>query len=463
MSKSTSEKIIFLASNVSVQNGDMSLIEGSLTITKVHRPNHLRFDFHTDTKHTKIVFAFCFSSDDLTTIHFTYPIQKYTTITFTTKDETKKLPSLFIPRGSDIPSAILNTIIEHSECTVVPKDDTPDVYLVHKRLGSTDDFIVPHAVDLNEIKPVGLKTVMSYSAPDGSFSKESEEDIRKTLYISGVEADARPFVWKLVLEYYPFSSTSLQRAEIDQKKKEQYYKIKSQWQLFEPEQLHNWDTLMKTLNQIEKDVTRTDNNKPIFMNHPENVEKLRSVLKTYAIYNFKVLYGQGMSDLCSLVMNIATEEHEIFWLFKLVMDVISPYYLHDENLRKKSFDEVGQIIKFVNPGLYDYFERTKVEYSFCYKWIVLLFKRDFEPAECLRVWDFFFAYPKRKLYLFFTSAIILEHAKSIVQEQKTFSGMIELLQNLHKKIPAELIFSTDIIFQQFSQLANKEVYADLLK
>lgn len=301
--------------------------------------------------------------------------------------------------------------------------------------------------------PLDMNTIQLLANPDGSFTKEAEEDIRKSMYVSGVTQEARGFVWKLALGYYDFSMTRKERDEYDAMRREQYYKIRTQWESFVDDQLDNWLEMRQTLEQIDKDVQRTDKNHEKFSSE-ENVQMLTRVLRTYALYNHNVGYGQGMNDICSQVMDVTLDEPEVFWLFVYVMNVVEDFYTASKQ-PEMSFNEVGEIIRFVNPSLYDYFARNGINCMFCYKWIVLLFKREFSTKNCLRIWDTIFSYPQRKMYFFICSAIIISHADEIVSSQMGFDGMVAFLQGLHKKIPAEIVFYSDMIYQQFTQLADK--------
>ncbi|ELP89747.1 hypothetical protein EIN_424290 [Entamoeba invadens IP1] len=450
----TTKKEILEIGSVCVQNEEKAFINGTFFVCL--EKDVLSFCFQSKSsldgksKH-KQIFKISFDINEVNTISIYTPVKNYETLLFQT--ETHRLPSFFFPIHADLgASNLLNTIIENG-FTVVPKDNNPNVYLVHKRFGRMDQSLARSDMDISEITSLDTETVKSYANKDGSYSKESEEDIRKSVYVSGIKDESRVFIWKLVLNYYTFSMTERERDEVDQKRNLMYYRIRSQWQNFTEEQLKNWDEMKRTLDQIDKDVARTDNTHPKFLK-AENVEKLRNVLRTYALYNNRVLYGQGLNDLCSLIMEVTLEESEIFWLLKLVMDIMEKFYVH-QSPKKSNFDEVGKIIGFINPALFDYFKRCGVDYSFCFRWIVLLFKRDFETKLCLQVWDRIFAYPERNLYYFVASSIILEHADQIVSQQRAFDGMVDFLQKLHKKIPAEVVFHSDIIYQQFNKLAVK--------
>ena len=44
-----------------------------------------------------------------------------------------------------------------------------------------------------------------------------------------------------------------------------------------------------------------------------------------------------------------------------------------------------------------------------------------------------------------------------------FDGMVAFLQKLHNKIPADIIFSTDIIYQQFNHITGQAGHGGVCK
>ena len=87
------------------------------------------------------------------------------------------------------------------------------------------------------METVTTETVLGMAQGDGSFSTAAEQDLRKMVYVSGVQPCARAFVWKLVLGYYKFSMTKTERDELDARRRQEYFVYKQQWQLISNEQL----------------------------------------------------------------------------------------------------------------------------------------------------------------------------------------------------------------------------------
>ncbi|KAL7718927.1 Rab-GAP TBC domain-containing protein [Entamoeba marina] len=447
-----SERIITIYPNICVQSEEGILIDGKLGI--IEKDSNLFFHYRSNnkpkSKNDYIIVTFLIS--DIHSFSVTSSNEKYDIVNFLIHSQ--YVPTFFIERECEMNVyCVMNSLIENGY-SVLPKENTVNEFVINKRHANHVTTTLPSTIDMTKIKSIDIETILSYANEDGSFSITAEQDIRKSVYVSGVEPKSRLMIWKLVLGYYEFNMTEKERNEFDKKKEKEYYQIKIQWENILPEQFDNWKELKQHFDQIDKDVSRTDKHHDKFSDI-KNVQTLTNVLRTYCMFNYNVGYGQGMNDLCSLLIEITQEESSVFWLFKYVMDIVKQFYTNLNQIPKR-FDTVGYIIRFVNPHLYQHFIKNDVDFLFCYKWIVLLFKREFNVENCLRIWDSIFAYPERRAYFFISSAIILEHADEIMNNQMNFDGMVAFLQTLHKKIPAEIVFHSDVLYQQFQQLADKE-------
>ncbi len=52
----------------------------------------------------------------------------------------------------------------------------------------------------------------------------------------GIDPSIRSEVWKFLLGYYPWSSSLVERKELRDAKKEEYYRMKLQWKTFSVDQ-----------------------------------------------------------------------------------------------------------------------------------------------------------------------------------------------------------------------------------
>ena len=117
-------------------------------------------------------------------------------------------------------------------------------------------------------------------------------------------------------------------------------------------------------------------------------------------------YVQGMSDLCApLYVVCGTDEALTFWCFVSVMDrMVSPAaftqrglltylgqkinFLRDQSGMKMQLSTLQQLLATMDPVLYRHFEKTDaLNLFFCFRWVLIAFKREFPFDEVLRLWE----------------------------------------------------------------------------
>ncbi|KAI8332151.1 hypothetical protein BC941DRAFT_517225 [Chlamydoabsidia padenii] len=222
---------------------------------------------------------------------------------------------------------------------------------------------------------------------------------------------------------------------------------------------------------IRQDVDRTFPDVDFFRSEAVQ-EKMTDILFIYCKIHHEVSYRQGMHELLApFYWNIATEsldgvpmeeidsyltdptnrlmvqvldpafiEHDAFLLFDRLMSYAKPWYEFNNTIPAKSLDRrsrsnmdlttsdnskiqqtnlnpvVGvcqrihhQYLRLVDPPLYKHLEKFGIEPQlFGIRWLRLLFGREFEFFELLRLWDAIFAQdPTLKIVEFVCLAILL--------------------------------------------------------
>ncbi|BFU21442.1 TBC/Rab GTPase activating domain containing protein [Entamoeba histolytica HM-3:IMSS] len=370
-------------------------------------------------------------------------------------EELKKIDSLKIVQDNknDINFIIFHINLERVRTcllgTISPWERMSRPDLIRQR---SSLVLTKHIEGMNALSKKTLKTFMD---SDGRISEENMDSLRRTVYYRGCEPDIREFAWLLCIGYYNYRSTTKERNEFNEKKKADYEKIKKIWQEALPEQIENWKFYTSTNSQIDKDVRRTDRNDSKFVDlEGKNCKILKNVLMTYSFFNMRVGYGQGMNDICALLMDICHEESTLFWMFKYVMDFLQPFYFCKGDIIMKALRKNGSILRFVCPQLADYFEQANIDYFFCYKWNALLFKRFFINEDLIRIWDSIFAFPERHLYYFISMCIIKEYSDIIISKQFSLDELFIFIQSLTNKIPVDIIFDADVLYQEFLKTAD---------
>ncbi|ELP84675.1 hypothetical protein EIN_173500 [Entamoeba invadens IP1] len=308
------------------------------------------------------------------------------------------------------------------------------------------------------MEPLSNLQISSLMDKEGRISNNNMDILRRTLYYRGCEKDARELSWSLCLGYLNHEKTTSERKLEETHYHVIYEKTKSVWQNVIPEQKQNWALYKQIETQIDKDVTRTDKDEHLFQTDDlRHTTLLKTILMTYAFFNMRINYRQGMNYIVSGLMNVTTNENALFWLFKCVMDIIQPFYFCENDTIMRALKKNGCILKVMSPPLYKYLQQRDITYFFCFKWNALLFKRLFNEKDLLRVWDTIFAFPNRKMFYYITAAILKEYTTDIVSCLLSFDELMLFIQKLNGTIGDGIVYQADVVYQEFKKTADSEI------
>jgi hypothetical protein len=218
-------------------------------------------------------------------------------------------------------------------------------------------------------------------------------------------------LWKFFLEFYPYSTSAEERDLIDREKKDSYDKIVRSWK----EKLSESSLLQDYNRLILKDVARTEKYHPYFK-LPTTDSALLDILMSLVEYDSDMGYIQGMNDLLAPLLLTLQVEHEAFWCLVTIV-----------TRRKQNFKDLtlcgplamlSRLCKYVDPSLYVhlgmllwcapcvecvvcvmwfaedeflFFASEKVsqgsDWLFCYRWILLDYKREFSIDDVCSLWE----------------------------------------------------------------------------
>ena len=240
-------------------------------------------------------------------------------------------------------------------------------------------------------------------------------DARELAFHGGICTDIRGEVWGHLLNVYPAAASLEERARKTETNETMYRRLRAQWQSVDADQASRWSTFREHRVGIEKDVARTDRTHPLFLHDSAPALcSLQRVLMTYAMYNFDVGYCQGMSDLCaSLLLAIGPvpmqidggaasdaaddrAEARLFSYFARLMDKCEGNFHSDEKRHTigRQLHDIGLIVQVFIPTLHKHLTKHHAEdMTFCFRWLLVLFKREF-PAEHIHfLWDIILSCP----------------------------------------------------------------------
>ncbi|GJQ09501.1 hypothetical protein GpartN1_g1292.t1 [Galdieria partita] len=316
--------------------------------------------------------------------------------------------------------------------------------------------------EMENFFPLTLDTLSSYQDEEGRIVYPTLLEyivFRSTCHCCLV----RRQVWPYLLQLFPWNSDRKQRQVILNEKTRQYRLLKSQWQNILPEQELQFRAFRERRDLIEKDVIRTDRNISIYEdNDSMATHKMKEILLTYSFYNFDIGYCQGMSDILSPILFVfyssetkdqrMEEEQEvfIFWCFCGLMQRIQSNFCIDQHGMSNQLAKLKHIVQVFDSHLANLLESKSPEYLFCFRWLLVLFKREFVLEDVLKLWDILFCetFAKRDLNLFIAAGLLVLHRERMIREQMDFDDLIRYIHDMSMRIDVRLAIRKGIELQQ---------------
>uniref|UniRef100_A0A8C6SRR5 Si:dkey-238d18.4 n=1 Tax=Neogobius melanostomus TaxID=47308 RepID=A0A8C6SRR5_9GOBI len=321
---------------------------------------------------------------------------------------------------------------------------------------------------------------------------------------AGVLPHERSLVWRFLFGMYPCSSTALERPLLQEQFVVRYQVMKGKWQRLLPSavnmhvngtdvefvaaidyfnkrqaqvkqqsQEHSEEVrerlaflelqaqilfervtldrkeLQEAIRIIDKDVPRTNRHLSYYKGQGSgNLLVLRDILITYAAFHPEVSYAQGMNDLCSRFLEVLDSEVDTFWSFSCYMEKFSKDFRADGLHRKIELE--AALLKELDPHLYSHLMTDNMEsFTFCHRWLLLGFQREFEHNEALRLFEILSC---DHLELVSQQVERVRYQERLAQKRISDSGTQEHRQSINPDFTFELFICAAILLENRSFL-----------
>jgi len=188
----------------------------------------------------------------------------------------------------------------------------------------------------------------------------------------------------------------------------------------------------------------------------EHIDRMGGILLTYNLYERELGYVQGMSDLCAPIYVVMQAEEEMtFWCFTEVMNRMKQNFLRDQSGMKKQLSTLQQLIEVMDPELYRHLEKTDgLNLFFCFRWILITFKREFPFNDVLRLWEILWTdYYSKDFVLFVALAILESHRDIILRYLVEFDEILKYCNELSMTIELDsTLAQAEVLYLSFAQL-----------
>ncbi|KAF9952626.1 GTPase activating protein [Mortierella alpina] len=344
--------------------------------------------------------------------------------------------------------------------------------------------------------------------------KVAEAQVRETVFRGGIDHDIRIEVWKFFLGIYPWDSTEAERIVIRATKAEEYYALKREW--FDDVAVQDSEAFQEQKLRIEKDVHRTDRTISFFASETlpnpsgdftgvgsnENLELLKDILLTYNVWaakpssnstaiskvttttvtpasssnaqsppskdlresssvaesNLLEGYVQGMSDLLAPVFAVMGDEVMGFWAFVGLMERTKRNFYRDQVGMQSQLETLSQLIQVLDPKLYKHLEKCEaLNLFFCFRWLLIWFKREFEWVDIMRLWEVLFSdFLSSQFQLFVAMSILDKHRDVMMDHLQGFDEILKYVNDLSMTVDLEeTLQDAEILYRRLESLAEK--------
>ncbi|XP_063886711.1 TBC1 domain family member 15-like isoform X3 [Scylla paramamosain] len=282
---------------------------------------------------------------------------------------------------------------------------------------------------VERLSPMTHSEFQEYVDDDGRVLEVDQ--LKQRIFRGGIHPNLRRELWCYLLGHYVWNQTYIQREDRKRERENLYYIMKQQWKTVTEDQESRFGGFRDRRSLIEKDVNRTDRNHPFFEGeHNPNVTLLHDILMTFVMYNFDLGYVQGMSDLLAPILYVTQDEATAFWCFVGYMDMVYRNFDMDQSGMKQQLKDMHQIVRLVDPELMSYLEvRDSANFYFCFRWLLVRFKRELSYANTLRLWEVLWTgHPCPNFHLLVAVAL-LDTEKDTIMENKF--GFTEILKHIN--------------------------------
>ncbi|OQV22504.1 TBC1 domain family member 15 [Hypsibius exemplaris] len=289
---------------------------------------------------------------------------------------------------------------------------------------------LPPRRSVHRRSPLTASEWKSFFDSEGRISDEQASAVKDIIFKGGVELTIRKHVWKYLLGYYDWNSTMEEREGKRNRLSEEYHRMKIQWSTISSDQEKRFSIWRERKDLIEKDVHRTDRTHPFFEGKSTALKVMNEILLTYCMYNFDLGYVQGMSDLLTPLMLVMDgDEVDAFWTFNGLMERIT----HNFDMEKlmKELKDLSTVMKYLDPALKAYIDSNDPRLYFCFRWLLVQFKREFSFDDVMRLWEILWTgKPCKNFHLLFAYAILETEKNTLIENRFSSTEILRHINDL---------------------------------
>ncbi|KAI9885469.1 MAG: hypothetical protein M1823_002737 [Watsoniomyces obsoletus] len=334
-------------------------------------------------------------------------------------------------------------------------------------------------------KPVTMDEWKKYFDDRTGRLQVTVDEVKERIFHGGLDAEdgVRKEAWMFLLGVYSWDSSAEQRRVVISSKRDEYLRLKGAW----------WERLVDSGGEgeqgewwreqrarIEKDVHRTDRQVSLFAGedtpHPDpdspfsgvgtnvHLEQMKDMLLTYNEYNRDLGYVQGMSDLLAPIYAVMQDDALAFWGFVGFMQRMERNFLRDQSGMRSQLLTLDHLVQLMDPNLYLHLQKAdSTNFFFFFRMLLVWFKREFEWADVLRLWETLWTdLYSSQFHLFVALAILEKHRGVIMDHLLHFDEVLKYVNELSSTIDLQsTLIRAEGLFHRFERTVQAVDKKDL--
>ncbi|CEP64606.1 GTPase-activating protein GYP7 LALA0_S12e02784g [Lachancea lanzarotensis] len=374
------------------------------------------------------------------------------------------------------------------------KNGLDDTYrrLLYNELGSDGGDVQLTEEELNIA--MQRNHTLSRAKWDSFFDAEGRlsitvHEVKDYIFHGGVtDKELRREIWLFLLEVFPWASSAEERRILEETLRDGYrMNYKSKWEYREPhldadEESYWLDQVLR----VEKDVKRNDRDLPLYKYNTDDgeapsstdedqaqsdelqdndswtvrnphLQKLRSILLSYNVYNDDLGYVQGMCDLLSPIYHILKDEELSFWAFVSFMNRMERNFLRDQSGIRDQMLTLTDLCQLMLPKMSHHLAKCdSSNLFFCFRMLLVWFKREFEFDNVCNIWEVFLTdFYSSQFQLFFMLAILQKNSLPVMENLDQFDQVLKFFNELRDTMDwSDLMIRSELLFVKFKKIMD---------
>ncbi|KAL2917576.1 GTPase activating protein [Polyrhizophydium stewartii] len=191
-----------------------------------------------------------------------------------------------------------------------------------------------------------------------------------------------------------------------------------------------------------------------------HLEQLRDILVTYSTSpeNDGLGFVQGMADLAAPILVVMKgNEADTYWCFVWMMERLKDNFRKDGSGMRRNLETMETMMRVLDPGLHVHLKVIDALNLFCcFRWFLVLFKREFEFDDVLRIWELWASDRyTTDLQHFIAMAILDEHRDAIVRHLLTFDEVLKYINDLSMNMRLDrILVRAEQLYLRFEGIAR---------